>query len=78
MLSPIYGHLQPIVDLGRGLRQRGASVTVLTGRKYEDLVLQSGLAFAPLPGEVDFDDDDLDAWLPGRDKMHGLPRCDTG
>ncbi|CAD5989600.1 nucleotide disphospho-sugar-binding domain-containing protein [Agreia sp. COWG] len=69
---PIYGHLQPIVDLGRGLRQRGASVTVLTGRKYEDLVLQSGLAFAPLPGEVDFDDDDLDAWLPGRDKMHGL------
>ncbi|WP_086462360.1 nucleotide disphospho-sugar-binding domain-containing protein [Agreia sp. VKM Ac-1783] len=69
---PIYGHLSPLVDVGRGLGERGADVTVLTGRKYEDLVIRSGLSFAPLPAEVDYDDDDLDAWLPGRDKLHGL------
>jgi len=58
--------------VGRGLAERSADVTVLTGRKYEDLVVRSGLSFAPLPAEVDYDDDDLDAWLPGRDKLHGL------
>lgn len=69
---PIFGHVSPLIDVGRGLRERGASVTVLTGRKYEDLVVKSGLTFAPLPAEVDYDDDDLDAWLPGRDKLRGL------
>lgn len=69
---PIYGHLSPVIDIGRGLMERGADITVLTGRKYEDLVARSGLSFAPLPAEVDYDDDDLDAWLPGRDKMRGL------
>lgn len=69
---PVHGHVTPVIELGRGLVERGDAVTVLTGRRYEDAVLRSGLAFAPLPAEVDFDDSDLDAWLPGRGEAKGL------
>jgi UDP:flavonoid glycosyltransferase YjiC (YdhE family) len=69
---PMHGHVMPVIELGRGLRGRGAEVTVLTGRRYEDAVVRSGLAFAPLPAEVDYDDSDLEEWLPGRQQLKGL------
>ncbi|PZF11931.1 glycosyl transferase [Curtobacterium sp. MCPF17_011] len=69
---PMHGHVMPVIELGRGLLSRGADVTVLTGRRYEDAVLRSGLTFAPLPAEVDYDDSDLEAWLPGRGAIKGL------
>jgi MGT family glycosyltransferase len=65
-LIPVYGHVVPLLAVGRGLLARGHRVTVLTGRKYAALVTASGLQFRPLPASVDFDDDDLDGWLPGR------------
>ena len=65
-LTPIYGHVVPMVTIGQGLVARGHRVTVLTGRKYASTVRSSGLRFRPLPPAADFDDDDLDGWLPGR------------
>ena len=65
-LTPIYGHVVPMLTIGRGLVARGHRVSVLTGRKYAPTVRSSGLRFRPLPPEIDFDDDDLDSWLPGR------------
>ncbi|BDZ46116.1 glycosyltransferase [Naasia aerilata] len=70
--SPIYGHLAPMVTIGRALVSQGHRVTVLTGRKYGDLVERSGMTFRPLPSTADYDDANLDAWLPGRDKYKGL------
>lgn len=70
--TPIYGHVTPMVAIGRGLLARGHRVTVLTGRKYQPCVESHGLAFLPLPPEVDYDDARLDDWLPGRDRHRGL------
>jgi UDP:flavonoid glycosyltransferase YjiC (YdhE family) len=62
--SPIYGHVVPMLAIGEDLVRRGHEVVVLTGRKYEAAVRERSLGFVPLPADVDFDDADLDAWLP--------------
>ncbi|MGI3780738.1 MAG: glycosyltransferase, partial [Janthinobacterium lividum] len=64
--SPIFGHVSPMLALGRGLRRRGHEVTLLTGSKYAASAAGAGLDFLPLPREVDYDDADLEAWLPKR------------
>lgn len=69
---PMHGHVTPVIELARGLLARGAEVTVLTGRRYEDTVVRSGITFAPLPAEADYDDSDLEEWLPGRQAVKGL------
>ncbi|BDI21781.1 nucleotide disphospho-sugar-binding domain-containing protein [Herbiconiux sp. L3-i23] len=70
--SPIYGHIAPMLTIGRRLVQRGDIVTVLTGRKYRDAVEAGGMVFRPLPDAVDYDDANLDRWLPGREGRTGL------
>ncbi len=70
--TPIYGHVTPIVAIGRGLHERGHRVTVLTGRTYADTVRCAGLEFRPLPEEIDYDDARLDDWLPGRQHLRGV------
>jgi MGT family glycosyltransferase len=70
--SPIYGHISPLATVAADLVKRGHRVTFLTGAKYRALVESRGLVFAPLPSEVDYDDADLDAWLPDRSDRKGL------
>nr|WP_294692027.1 nucleotide disphospho-sugar-binding domain-containing protein [uncultured Friedmanniella sp.] len=70
--TPIYGHVTPMVAIGRGLVERGHSATVLTGRKYAATVRAAGLGFRPLPAEADYDDARLDDWLPGRQRLRGV------
>jgi MGT family glycosyltransferase len=70
--TPIYGHVSPMLAIGRGLAGRGHRVTVLTGTKYRAAVEGSGLTHRPLPAEVDYDDADIDAWLPGRERHRGV------
>lgn len=64
--SPIFGHVSPMLALGRGLRRRGHEVTLLSGSKYAASAAGAGLDFSPLPPEVDYDDADVEAWLPQR------------
>ncbi len=64
--SPIFGHVSPVLALGRGLRDRGHEVTLLTGSKYAASAAGAGLDFLPLPPAADYDDADLEAWLPRR------------
>jgi MGT family glycosyltransferase len=70
--TPIYGHVTPMLSVGRALVSRGHRVTVLTGRKYRPAVEAQGMAFAPLPREVDYDDAELGDWLPDRDRYRGI------
>ena len=70
--TPIYGHVAPMLTVGRGLVSRGHQVTMLTGRKYRGAVQSHAMTFQPLPEEVDYDDANLDAWLPGRKQFRGL------
>ncbi|MET1003952.1 MAG: nucleotide disphospho-sugar-binding domain-containing protein [Propionibacteriaceae bacterium] len=70
--TPIYGHVAPMLTIGRGLVARGHRVTLLSGRKYRNAVEAADLTFLPLPAEVDYDDAALDSWLPDRDRYRGL------
>jgi UDP:flavonoid glycosyltransferase YjiC (YdhE family) len=70
--SPIYGHVTPMVAIGRGLVQRGHSATVLTGRKYAATARAAGLGFRALPAEADYDDAHLEDWLPDRQRYRGV------
>jgi MGT family glycosyltransferase len=70
--TPIYGHLTPMVTVGRGLVARGHRVTVLTGRRYAGLVAEAGLDFLPLSAEADYDDTALEDWLPDRSRHRGV------
>ncbi|MFT2690423.1 glycosyltransferase [Clavibacter zhangzhiyongii] len=75
---PIYGHLAPLVTVGRGLAARGHGITVLTGEKYRDLVTGAGLRFAPLPADADFDDADLEELLASASAARGVAAIREG
>lgn len=51
--TPLFGHVHPMLGVGRGLRDRGHHVTLLTGRGFEDETRAHGLDFVPLPAETD-------------------------
>ena len=71
--TPIYGHVAPMLTVSRSLVFRGHQVTMLTfHRKYRGAVESHAMTFQPLPDEVDYDDANLDAWLPGRKQFRGL------
>jgi UDP:flavonoid glycosyltransferase YjiC (YdhE family) len=70
--SPIYGHVTPMVAIGRGLVERGHSATLLTGRKYAATARAAGLGFRALPPEADYDDARLEDWLPDRQRYRGV------
>jgi UDP:flavonoid glycosyltransferase YjiC (YdhE family) len=70
--SPIHGHVAPVAAVAERLVRRGDAVSILTGRKYEPTVRRVGATFLPLPESVDYDDADLDSWLPDRDRYKGL------
>ncbi|WP_159801048.1 glycosyltransferase [Arthrobacter zhaoguopingii] len=72
--SPIYGHVVPLVEIGRYLRSQGHQVGMLTGARFEDTVTGAGLRFLRLPEACDFDDRDLDLSFPGRVGKKGLAR----
>lgn len=71
-VPPIHGHVAPLLAVGRRLAARGHDVTVLTGRKYATAVSSAGLDFRSLPVSVDYDDANLDAWLPDRARHRGI------
>jgi len=70
--TPIHGHVRPLVDIGRGLASRGHAVTMLTGSKYRDITQENQLVWWPIPREADYDDADLEAWMPGRSARRGI------
>ena len=51
--TPLYGHVAPLVAVGRALARRGHHVTLLTGRDFRDLVVGQGLGFVALPASAD-------------------------
>lgn len=70
--TPIFGHVTPMLAIGRALVDRGHQITLLTGRKYAQRAEALGMSVVPLPAEVDYDDAHLDDWLPGREDLSGI------
>jgi UDP:flavonoid glycosyltransferase YjiC (YdhE family) len=73
--TPVHGHVSPMLALGAALVQRGHDVTVLTGSRFDERVRQVGASFVPLRGSADFDDRDVDSYLPDRARYRGLAQA---
>jgi MGT family glycosyltransferase len=70
--NPIHGHVGPVQAVGASLRDRGHRVIMLTGSRFEAGVREAGLEFRPLGPGADYDDRDVDSYLPDRGGKHGL------
>lgn len=74
-MSPI-GHIGPLLNLTRGLVERGDRVTVLTGAARAGLIRDAGGRPRALPPQTDIDDARLDEQFPGRARTAGVRRVD--
>jgi MGT family glycosyltransferase len=64
--SPMPGHVAPLLTVAGSLVERGHDVTMLTGSVFRHQVAATGARAVDLPGEADFDGNDLDAVFPAR------------
>lgn len=74
-MSPI-GHLGPLLNLARGLVDRGDRVTVLTSAARAGMIRAAGARPRALPPQTDIDESRLNESLPGREKTSGIKRVD--
>ncbi|MFT4212987.1 MAG: glycosyl transferase [Microbacterium sp.] len=70
--SPLYGHVNPLLAIGRDLVARGDRVIVLTGSRFRDAAEAAGLEFHPLTGPADFDERDPSTFVPDQDRYRGI------
>jgi UDP:flavonoid glycosyltransferase YjiC (YdhE family) len=74
--TPVYGHVAPIIAIGEHLRTQGHRVMMLTGTRFAERVTAAGLEFHALTGLADFDDRDVDSYLPDQKNYKpGLARA---
>jgi hypothetical protein len=72
-LSPI-GHVGPLLNVARGLVDRGDQVTVLTAASRAEMIRSVGAKPWPLPPGAHFDETRLDIDNPGRAATSGIKR----
>ena len=74
-MSPV-GHIGPLLNVARGLVDRGDRVTVLAAAHRADLIRTAGAQPRALPKETDIDESRLDEQFPGRAETRGIKRLD--
>jgi len=57
--TPAYGHVAPMVTIGKHLVGAGHRVRMLTGSRFVDMVEAAGMEHISLPEEADYDDRNL-------------------
>src|SRR6476646_12046461 len=72
-LSPV-GHIAPLLNVARGLVDRGDRVTVLSSADHAAKIRNVGATPQAIPPEADFDLTNLDIDLPGRTETSGIKR----
>ncbi len=70
-LSPL-GHIGPLLNVARGLVDRGDRVTVLSSADHAARIRAIGATPQAIPAEADFDMTRLDIDLPGRAETSGI------
>lgn len=73
--TPVHGHVVPMMAAASDLVSRGHRVVVLTGARFEERVRAAGAEFRPLTGRADFDDRDVESYLPDRDRYRGIAQA---
>ncbi|OCT48659.1 glycosyltransferase, mgt family [Cladophialophora carrionii] len=72
---PIYGHVERMLKVAKGLVQRGFSVTVLTGSAFKKAVEITGSKFVLTGGKADYQANAVfDSFAPGLQGAHGIHR----
>lgn len=72
-LAPV-GHFGPLLNVARGLVDRGDRVTVLSSADHAGKIRAVGATPQAIPAEADFDMTRLDIDLPGRTDTSGIKR----
>ena len=62
--TPATGHVNPMLALSKIIQAQGHEVVMLSGTSYRDRIEASGARFHALPGDADFDGQDLLAVVP--------------
>lgn len=70
--SPLYGHVNPLIAVGRDLAARGDRVIVLTGSRFRAAAEAAGLEFRALTGIADFDERDPSSFVPDQGRYRGI------
>jgi UDP:flavonoid glycosyltransferase YjiC (YdhE family) len=73
-VTPVHGHVMPMLTIAKGLTGRGHHVRVLTGSRFASAAAAAGADHVPLPPPADYDDRDPDTAFPQRRKLTGLAR----
>lgn len=73
--TPNYGHVAPMVEIGRSLVEQGHTVSMVTGSRFATSVTNAGMTHIPLRGRADFDDRDHASFLPDRDRYKGIAQA---
>lgn len=75
--TPVYGHVSPMLAIGKHLSKRGHRVRMLTSSRYQEAVLRAGLEFEVLPEGANYDDRDLKSAFPEAFGKTGLAGAKT-
>jgi MGT family glycosyltransferase len=70
--NPLYGHVNPMLAIGRDLAAGGDRVVVLTGTRFREATISSGLEFRPFHGVADFDERDPASFVPDAHRYSGI------
>lgn len=70
--NPLYGHVSPMLAIGRDLSARGDRVIVLTGSRFRETTLAAGLEFRPFHGAADLDERDPASFIPDAHRYRGI------
>lgn len=63
---PWFGETLPLLELARGMVERGHEVILVAGSRFRVLAEATGARFVPLTGAADYDDRRLNETFPGR------------
>jgi len=74
--TPPIGHVGPLLNVARGLVDRGDRVSFLTSARHGDRIREVGAHPYPLPAGADIDETRLNLDLPGRERTSGVRRID--
>ena len=69
---PLTGHVLPALPIARALVAKGHRVSWYTGSKFRERVESTGALYLPMRHGHDFDDADLGAAFPGRNRHEGV------
>ena len=72
--TPVYGHVAPMMTIGRHLVDAGHHVRMLTGSRFAGAVTAAGMEHLALPEAADYDDRDVAGAFPGGEDLTGVSR----